>query len=83
VARTVTISLPPKLAREIDQAARAEGRTRSELFRAALQQYLERRRRWDKIFEYGRQLAERSGVTEEDLLESIMRDRRVRRARRS
>src|SRR5487761_1388825 len=36
---TLTISLPPELAGEVDRLARQEGRTRSELFREAFRQY--------------------------------------------
>jgi predicted transcriptional regulator len=75
-ARTVTVSLPPELARKVDKLARKEGRTRSELFRAAILQYMQRLERWEKIFEYGEQRARELGITEEDVLESIMEDRR-------
>lgn len=33
--RTITISVPPDLARDIDRQAEAEGRSRSELYREA------------------------------------------------
>ena len=36
---TVTISLPPELAVEVDRLAHQEGRTRSELLREAFRQY--------------------------------------------
>jgi metal-responsive CopG/Arc/MetJ family transcriptional regulator len=50
---TVTISLPPELAVEVDRLARREGRIRSELLREAFRQYAERRRRWGQLFAYG------------------------------
>jgi len=81
VARTVTISVPPELAREIDRAAEAEGRSRSELYREAARQYLRRRQRWDRLFAYGKQVAERTGVTEDEVLEAVVEDRRARRRR--
>lgn len=79
-ARTVTISLPPELARRAERAARTEGRSRSELFREALRQYLDRRDRWERIFTAGEQAAARLGITEEDVA-SAVRERRLRRAR--
>lgn len=40
-AKVINISLPPELLVEIDQLARQEKRTRSELFREAARRYLE------------------------------------------
>ncbi|MGH2739857.1 MAG: CopG family ribbon-helix-helix protein [Actinomycetota bacterium] len=76
--RTVTISLPPNLAREIDRVARAEGRSRSELFREAARQYLERRSRWAEIFSYGKGAARRLGLSEKDVARVVKRERRRR-----
>lgn len=83
-SRTVTVSLPPELAREVDSAARKEGRSRSEMFREALRQYLARRDRWDRIFSYGEQAARRLNVTEGDVAEAVKARRRshARKARR-
>jgi len=38
--QTMTISLPPQMAREVERARKAEHRTRSELIREALRTYL-------------------------------------------
>lgn len=78
-ARTVTISIPPDLAREVDEQAEVEGRSRSELYREAARQYLRRKQRWEQIFDYGKQVATRTGVTEEEVLEAVMEGRRERR----
>jgi metal-responsive CopG/Arc/MetJ family transcriptional regulator len=75
--RTVTVSLPPKLAKRVDRAAKAEGQTRSELFRQALQQYLAASERWNRIFEYGEQVSARTGVTDLDVLRAIEEERHV------
>ena len=40
---TMTISLPPAMAKELDKVRKAEHRTRSELVREALRQYIENR----------------------------------------
>jgi CopG family transcriptional regulator/antitoxin EndoAI len=77
-ARTVTISLPPELARRAERTARIEGRTRSELFREALRQYLDRRDRLDRIFAAGEQAAARLGVREEDVATAVQERRRGR-----
>lgn len=77
--RTITISLPPDLAAEVDREADAEGLTRSELTRVALRQYLDRRDRWERLFAYGERVAQRLRVTEGDVLEAVEQHRgRVR-----
>jgi CopG family transcriptional regulator/antitoxin EndoAI len=75
----VTISVPPDLARAVDEQAEAEGRTRSELYREAVRQYLRRRDRWDQIFAYGREVAQRTGVTEDEVVEAVLERRGERR----
>ena len=46
--KPIRVSLPPDLLRETQRAAREEARTRSELIRDALQQYLTSRR-WRRL----------------------------------
>ena len=80
----MTISLPPELAAEVDAAAAAEGRTRSELFREAARQYLRRTQRWEQIFSYGERAADRAGVsTDDEVAEAITELRRARRGRQA
>lgn len=76
--RTFTISLPPKLARQVDKQATAEGRTRSELLREALRQYLARRERWAAIFAYGESVARERDLTEADVARAVAEERRSR-----
>ena len=65
--KTWTISLPPKLLREAERAAREEDRTKSELVREALRFYLEERR-WRKLQRKTALQAEALGIrTEEDV----------------
>ncbi len=73
--RTFTISLPPKLARQVDKQAAAEGRTRSELFREAVRQYLARRKRWSEIFDYGESIAHERGLAEADVDRAVAEER--------
>lgn len=81
-ARTVSISLPPDLAKEADRVARLEGRTRSEMFREAVRQYIARRARWDRIFSYGEDRARTLGLGEDDVA-GIVKQRRRAGSRRS
>ncbi len=76
--RTVTISLPPRLAREVDRVARAERRSRSELLREAFRQYVARLERWERIFAVGAETARRGRVTEADVIRAVEERRRAR-----
>ncbi len=77
-ARTVTISLPPALAREVDRLARKEGRTRSELFREAFRQYAARLERWERMFAEAQAAARAKGLTEADVVRIVKEYRRTR-----
>jgi CopG family transcriptional regulator / antitoxin EndoAI len=79
-SQTVTISLPPDLAAEVDRLAGVEHRTRSELLREAFRQYVERRRRWDELFAYGARVARQRGLTEKRVDAAVKRRRRTRSA---
>ncbi|MCA1708615.1 MAG: ribbon-helix-helix domain-containing protein [Actinobacteria bacterium] len=78
--RTFTISLPPKLARQVDKQATAEGKTRSELFREAVRQYIARRDRWNQIFDYGERVVMERALTEEDVDRAVAEERRKSKA---
>jgi metal-responsive CopG/Arc/MetJ family transcriptional regulator len=65
--KPITVSLPADLLRETQRVAREEARTRSDLIRDALQQYLASRR-WRRLRQWGGEAAERLGLrTEADL----------------
>jgi len=68
---TVNISFQDDLLRQIDQIAKAETRTRSELIREAARMYIERKNRWQSIFSYGESLAAQQHFTEEDIMKEI------------
>ena len=78
--RTMTISLPPKLVKEVDRKARDEGRSRSELVREAVRQYLARQERWEQIFAYGEKAAKKANLTEADVARNVKERRRARSA---
>lgn len=65
--KPITVSLPSDLLRETQRVAQEETRTRSELIRDALRQYLASRR-WQRLRQWGAETAERLGLkTEADL----------------
>jgi CopG family transcriptional regulator/antitoxin EndoAI len=65
--KTVNISFKKDLLKKIDDIAKEESRSRSELVREAARIYLERKERWKKIFSYGNIL-----VREKDLSEAVL-----------
>lgn len=67
----LTLSLPPEMAEQIKKFARAEGMTRSELFRKALREYM-RKRKWERIREYGARKAAELGLRNEDDVERLI-----------
>ncbi len=69
--KTVNISFRKDLLEKIDKVAKEEMRTRSELIREAARMYIERKNRWERIFDFGRQQTERLGLEEVDIAEEI------------
>lgn len=70
--KTFNISLPDSLLEDADAVARTEYRSRSELIREALRTYIERSKRWERLFSIGDEKARELGITSEDeLLNSV------------
>lgn len=65
--QVINISLPNKLLKLADQVAEKEARTRSELFREAIRNYILRRIQWDELFSYGKKAAKKAKLTERDV----------------
>ena len=78
---TVNVSFQGSLLAEIDRVAHNESRSRSELLREAARSYIVRKRRWDDIFRYGKNIAVRGQLTEEDVATEIQAYRRRKAAR--
>ena len=74
----ITISLPLDLLRETQRVAREESRTRTELIREALQQYLTSRR-WQRLRQWGAEAAEQLGLKSEADLQRLLDDTRTDR----
>lgn len=75
--KPITISLPADLLRETERVAREETRTRSELIRDALKQYLASRR-WQRLRQWGAETAERLGLKTETDLQQLLEKVRAR-----
>ncbi|MDA2911338.1 ribbon-helix-helix protein, CopG family [Nitrospiraceae bacterium AH_259_D15_M11_P09] len=77
--KPIAVSLPADLLRETERVAKEETRTRSELIRDALRQYLTSRR-WHRLRQWGTETAERLGLkTEADLQRLLDQAKRRRR----
>ena len=78
---TVNISFRKDLLEQIDEAAKSEARTRSELIREAARLYIERKKKWESIFAYGESLSSKYKFTEDDVNEEIKKYRNVKKTR--
>ncbi len=74
---TINLSIPKDLLEQADKLAKRESRSRSELMRAALRIYLERRADWDRFFAYMDDHVKRHGLKPEDVEEAIREARRT------
>ena len=72
---TVNISFNDELLRKIDQIAKQESRSRSELIREAARSYIERKNKWDKIYAYSERQARKQQVTDKDIADEIAKYR--------
>ncbi len=80
---TVNISFRQDLLNQIDEVARTESRSRSELVREAARMYIERKRRMDAVIEAIRETVRDRGITEEDVAAEVAAVRSARAQRTS
>jgi len=76
---TVNISFSDDLLKKIDQVAREESRSRSELIREAARGYIDRKHRWKQIFDFGKMNAAMKGIAEADIETEIAAYRREKK----
>lgn len=69
--KVVNISMPEEFFRQAEKLAREENRTRSELYREALRQYIETRQ-WQKLQRETAERARKLGITSEEDVEGII-----------
>lgn len=77
-AKAIEISLPTDLLDEAERVARQETRSRNELIRDALKQYLASRR-WQRLRQWGAETAGRLGLKTESDLQRLLEKTRTRR----
>lgn len=69
---TVNIAFQRDLLTQVDDAAKEESRSRSELIREAARMYIERKKKWKDIFAFGQSQSRRRGLKEEDIEKEIL-----------
>ncbi len=79
---TVNVAFQSTLLRQIDRAARAESRSRSELLREAARAYIQRKERWKDVFAIGREIARMQGISADDVSKEINAHRKSKASRR-
>jgi len=72
----ITVSLPLTLLQETQRLAREESRTRTDVIRDALHQYLTSRR-WQRLRQWGAETADRLGLKSEADLQRLLDDARA------
>ena len=69
--KPITISLPTTILHETERIAKEEVRTRTDVIREALNQYVASRR-WQRLRQWGAQTAERLQLKTEDDLQRLL-----------
>ena len=77
---TVNISFKKDLLEQIDRIAQDESRSRSELIREAARAYIERKDKWNEIFNFGHKQASKLHLSPEDVTAEISKYRKKQRA---
>ena len=78
--QTVNISFEKALLKEIDKIAKREHRSRSELIREAARTYIEKKSKWQAIFDFASKTIDKSKLTEADIFQEIKAVRRSKKA---
>lgn len=68
---TVNIAFKKDLLKLIDQLAKSESRSRSELIREAARMYIDRKNKWKMIFNFGEKTAKLNKISENDIIDEI------------
>ena len=71
-SKVMTVSLPQEMFNKAEKLAKDENRTRSELFREALRQYMASRERWQEIRKWGGETAREYGIRSEEDVERLI-----------
>ena len=73
--KVMTLSLPPDMAKEVEDIVKEENRTKSELFREALRKYINDKR-WLQIRQWGLKTARELGISTEEEVDTLIHQAR-------
>lgn len=77
-SKVLSISVPPEIARELDNMARTEDKSRSEIFKDMFKTYKESiaERDWKELFSFGKETAKSFKIKDEEELFRILDEER-------
>jgi CopG family transcriptional regulator / antitoxin EndoAI len=78
--QTVNISFEKSLLKAIDEIAKREHRSRSELIREAARKYIEKKEKWESIFNYSETMIADRNLSEKDVISEIKKYRKSKKA---
>ncbi|MEK7573077.1 MAG: ribbon-helix-helix domain-containing protein [Patescibacteria group bacterium] len=70
--QTLNIALPKELIKKVDELAKKEYRNRSEFIRQALNSYIEKKSKWDRILAEGKEYGKKLGIKSEEDVNKIV-----------
>lgn len=74
--KTMSVSLPPEIMKEVERRARIERKSKSQLFRDMFEVYeeMQRERRWQNARRAGKRAFKRLNITTEEELDRIIHE---------
>ena len=77
-SKVLSLSVPPEIARELDDMAKTEDKSRSEIFKDMFRTYKESvaEREWRELFSFGKETAEKFRIKDEEELFRILDEER-------
>ena len=75
-SKVLSLSVPPEIAQELDNMAKTEDKSRSELFKDMFKTYKESlaEREWRDLFSFGKETAKRFRIKDEEELYKILNE---------
>jgi len=71
---TITLSLPSRIIKELDEMAKKAKTTRSQVLSAALEQYFKSDEVWEQIFKWGEECAKELGIKNEEDVDRLIHE---------
>ena len=77
-SKVLSLSVPPEIARDLDNMAKTEDKSRSEIFKDMFKTYKESvaEREWRELFSFGKETAKRFKIKDEKELFRILDEER-------